>query len=425
MSIKSRIVLVSVALVSSNLQAQDGIGDYFSASYNAEVFGSYYAVREDSPLNPANQLGQIQDRDLNQVIRSDASAEFGNLVFSASPRLQYFVHDINGESVNDDDIYFQEWSMSYAFNRLNFSYSREVLFWGPSLFSSPSNPFYGSTDQSNPFIEIDAREFVQMGGYIGDRFTAAMIVNTDEGREESEVMDFTKSIGFKMDYSGDSFHSGAIVSHREDDVTQLGVFGQWVATDALLFYADVGVKDRSTAIYAVEDSAASIGFDFESRQDEKEAVGDAVLGVSFTGNDGATWGLEYRHNSEGYSDEESEAYYSLADVASSEIQNNGINSGTANQLLFIAADTGLRTLRKNYLYAQYFKRDVIPDLSLNFRLSHNLDDGSSQLALVSNYYLNDNLAFAANMIFNLGNGSSSEFQQYVDRAGFVGFKYFF
>jgi len=94
----------------------------------------------------------------------------------------------------------------------------------------------------------------------------------------------------------------------------------------------------------------------------------------------------------------------------------------------IAANNGSRTFAKNYIYFQYFKRDVFPDFSINFRFAQNIDDSSHQYTLVANYYFSDNLGAAVNVVVNKPGRKSvneSEYLQYVNSAAFVGLNYYF
>jgi hypothetical protein len=98
--------------------------------------------------------------------------------------------------------------------------------------------------------------------------------------------------------------------------------------------------------------------------------------------------------------------------------------GPASALLGQAADPYTRSLARNYLHAQFLMRDVVENLSFNFLAAHNLDDHGTQFISVANYYFSDRWRISANFIFNTG-GTDTEYGRYIDRAAFIGLKFFY
>ncbi|KHT64007.1 hypothetical protein RJ45_08870 [Photobacterium gaetbulicola] len=394
----------------------------FSYRANAEAYTTRYDLNNHSYFNPGNTIGELPDYENTFLLRGYILGEFDGFTASLSPNIKYTKSKINSKYVYDDEIYLQEYNVSYLLGSWKFSVYRELDFWGPSLFTSPSNPFYATTDQSNPFVEEPALDFIRLDGYHGDSFSSSLIYSYNKGRTENLIHPFEKTLSFKVDYVSYSYYAGAIVS-RQDKTNLFGVFGQWTVSDSVMLYSDIGVKDRSTAYIPVE-SANALGYDFEVSSSDRHFYTDGVIGLSYSTMGGSTYNLEYRYNQEGYNKSQLDTYYDLAKAAGGSLGSSDLG-GMSQYLLYIASDPGMRTIGRNYIYAQYFKRDVIPDLSVNFILAHDIDTQSSELTSVVNYYLNDNVGVSGNFILTHGDDKRSEFTRYIENVLYLGVKYYF
>lgn len=409
-------------MIFENSLAGAATPEWLTYTGNVELFGSRFVLNDGSSFNPDNSLGSIPNADLNLVTRLNASAKFGSLDVALNPRASGSLAFGDEDRTTDDDAYLQEWFIGYTVADWQLSYSRELTFWGPSLFSSPSNPFYGSSDQSNPFIELGAREFVRLDGTFDAPVQLSFIVNTSEGRDLSAPADFDPSFSVKGEYTGESFFGGLIATH-DTSVDRLGLFGQMTVSDALLLYADTGLKSSSSAIF-VPDGQPPSSFDFGTRGDSDAPYLDAVFGGSYTSVDGSTWALEYRRNTEGFDKSELDRYFDLSESAAASLRDDPTDEAARTALL-LAADAGGRSLGRNYIHAEYFKRDLLLNLSVDLRLMLSLESLGGQLVSVVNYYVSDNLGFAANLVFNFGDEAGNEYRRYVDQVYFAGVKFYF
>ena len=414
----------TVVLVSGMAPAR-AARDWLTFSASAEIFGSRFFIDRESTLNPDNALAGLQDADLSAALRADASVSWRDLEVSLGPRARA-TRNFGDEASTEEKLYLQDWFVGYRLADWQVSYSRELDFWGPSLFSSPSNPFYGSIDESNPFIELGAREFVRLDGPLNERTTLSLIANVGAGRDEGAPTPFERSYAIKADYTATSFFGGGIFT-RAGDSSHLGAFAQVTATDALLLYADIGASERSTAYRVAPgaENAAAAGPTspvFTRRGDERGPYTDTLLGASYTTEGGSTLSVEYRHDSEGLSRRELDDYFDVVGDLAALLDREPERAGEG---LSSASRVGVSTLGRNYVQAAYFKRDVVQDLSVDVRVSVNLDSSSAQLIGVANYYFNDNLGFASNLIWNVGDRARNEYRRYIDGVLFVGLKYYF
>lgn len=395
-----------------------------SLEANMELFLTDYNIRRDTPFNPENRFVVFPENQLEYQLRPRIEIDHDAFQLTLNPRLSIRYDDFKDPDDTDvkEDYYLQDGSLSYHSGNVYVSLSRELLLWGASQFASGSNPFFNSNNQSNPFVESSARDFFQIQYLQSQTHNFSLIANIDDGRDVPNYAKFKPVYALKYDYVSSDYTYSLLVSSR-DKQTQLGSYGQWTQSDALLLYADVALKEFSPALYVDADSSA-LGAGFQARRRQKNIYVDGLIGFSYTLLNGQVFGLEYRHNSEGYSDTEQENYYDLINLAASQFTRTDRVGAQSIAALVTSADPHLRTLNKNYLYGHYMWRDVIDDLSINFLVSHGLDDHSSQVTAVANYYLSDNWRLAGNFIFNHGD-DESEHRRYIDDVFFIGLKYFF
>jgi hypothetical protein len=390
-------------------------------SISSEIFSSHYDINYDSPFNPENSLANFPERELNFLTRLNWSASLGGFDLMVAPR--FGVESISSEQTwTDTYSYMQEWSLSYGRDNGLVSVGRELILWGGSQFSSPSNPFYASNNQSNPFIEPPARDFFQAQWINEKGWDLHFMANFDEGRDAINFDEFINIYAMKFGYTNYESSSALIVSSRNGSI-DIGFYGQWTANDATLLYLDSSYAESRNGYYPeLTDGNSQWQF---SKRTESTYEYDVLIGSSYTFKSGSTLNVEYRYNEAGYDSQELNTYYQLVDMAALGLQASDptiiINSVS---LLAMAADPKLRSINRNYLHLQYFHRNIIKDLSVNLLISHNLDDHSSQLTPVLNYYLNNNIAISGNFIFGLGD-QYGEYSRYLDKIFYVGFKYYF
>lgn len=413
-----KIAITSLLFLSSPLLAED-FDTKFSA--NLEAFYSGYDVALDSPFNPNNDVAQIPDYETQVMARMDFTATSDYLAIQVKPRLgqKWIVTDDN--SHDDQEHYLQEGKLQVFWGDSSVAIKRQFMTWGASQFASPSNPFFKSNNASNPFVEPPARDFVEYAYDISDSLSTQVIYNYNEGRDTVNYPEFEPISVVKLDYVAEKFNVSFLAGERDGDA-HLGAYGQYTLTDAMLAYLDVGYRHYSFTQVAQFDAANNYWAN-APRESVDDDVGDVLVGASYTFLNGTTLNLEYRYNSEGFSEQENENFYTGANIAEADfLQGNNLN--LAIPYFSSSFDNFSRTQNKNYVHLQYFARDVITDLGITLLVEHGLDDSSTKIHLIANYYINDHFRFSTNAIYNAG-GVDGEYGRYMDNLIFTGIKYYF
>jgi len=126
----------------------------YELSLNIENFATMNSINDNSPSILATKLAGLQNGGTNTLFQPRFKGQYDNFQVIALPRLLVTASDVEGEVESDVDSYFQEYTLQYSGEQVSISAGRELLFWGPAINQSPSNPFYlqltRSTHLSNP-----------------------------------------------------------------------------------------------------------------------------------------------------------------------------------------------------------------------------------------------------------------------------------
>ncbi len=398
----------------------------FKYQYLLQTFAAVNDIPYQSSFNPNNSLANFPNYEQSSLIRSKFSVGYGNWIGKISPYVGYVVssHSDQSDKVNGID-YFQDWNAEYRADTFSLSYSRELLYWGPSIFASPSNLFFANSNQTNPFIPPGAGDFIQFRYFPNYSDTISIIANIARGREDIYwYPQFTKGFAIKADHRGDEFALSGVIAYRDsEDLPQFGSYGQWTASDSMLFYYDAGISFKGYGLYPIA-SNNPIGYEFAPEGNGHRVFGEALVGGSYTTSRGDVLNLEYRYYSQGYTNSESSAYYQMASNAAAMLSDPDAGSkALAMQTLGQASQVYLRTLNQHYIYASIRTREIVKDLSLYLLMSFNVQDGSAQLVPIMEYNLFGRVNLATDFVFNLG-GPDTEYGRYINSTIFVGLKYY-
>ena len=402
---------------------------------------TYGIIQEpsNSSQNPENNFLQIPHYAADLEIRPDLRLNIDPLELSAKPRmrLEYSIWREGyrkGESQWDDDWYINEWLVRWKVREnLFISYGRENLQWGPSFLFSPSNPFFQDNGRRNPYLEVPGMDFGRLVWIPGSSWTISFIANTDEGRNKTasgfpigfpQGTPFEKTYALKIDYTGRQNYGSIIFSHREDSLNSLGFFGGWTISDAILLYGEGVITQGSKALYPKR-ANSPLGASMQKLHRDDSTIKPVLLiGGSYTFAASGTLSMEYAYYSPGYSDADSDTYYSLRRRAAGAISSNGLVSALGQKTLGQTVNTGLRFLRKNYALLQYTQNNIKNKIDLTLRWTQNLNDGSGQFTKVVSYSLGNHLE-----LFSVGTvmagGKNTEFGSILYYQWMIGLKYSF
>lgn len=410
-------LLFALGLAQAQVQESDS---KFQASGSADLFNSRFHTSSSAFYNPDNLIAGLGSNQYDLILKPKLSLNLDPVRLWLAPRLGLRRENTQGRQHSSSVHHVQEMGGQWNVNpRLTLSAERGVVLWGPSLFTSPSNPFFAATGQSNPFIEINGRDFVRARYAPNEAWSISAISNLRLGRDENEYDNFHRIHALNLEHSG-AEHTVNMVLSRRKGLWHAGFFGQWTVNDALLLYADLGVRQGSDARSVVRDSSR-FGWALAARPQRRET--DVVAGLSYTQTSGDTLALELRHNSHGLNGTENAALQQATLDAMGALADPDTAPFAAN-FLQQSSNMKSRSLRRNYLHLQYIVREIQPNLGLNFQAVHNLDDGGTQWIGVVNYNLSASTRVSLNVVANSGS-ERSEFRRYFNLATFLGLKYYY
>jgi hypothetical protein len=420
----------------------------------------------DSSQNPHNDFLQIPRYALKCEFRPDFSLAFRKLKLSIKPRFVETWQNwedgaLKGQSEADDDIYVNEWLVSYRLHENWFvSYGRENLQWGPSYLLSPSNPFFRDNGQSNLRQEVRGMDFVRSVWVMNPAWTLSLIDNVGEGAQtfqhgfeptnankaeytafqkyaslidsyaesENDRYAFEPTYAIKIDYTAFQKYASLISSYTEKDRFHLGGFGGWTVSDGLMLYTEGSLSMGTNALYPRKIQIQPFDREFirtlAAKEDSTGLEPIYLLGGSYTFESGQTVVAEYVFNGTGYSRQEAESYYYYRRVAS-QFYDFPYPLGDLSKLALLhTLDPKLRLLRQNYIMLQYMQSQIWEKLNLFIRYTINLDDTSSQLISNLGYDLGNHTQLFLNGNQNIGN-TETEFGSLYQYAVTLGIEYIF
>ena len=409
------------ALLMAGLQtANANEGGSIKVSGTADFFNSRFHTSSSAFYNPGNQVASLNSNQYDLILKPKLSLNLEPVRFWLAPRVGTRHESVHGVQRSTTLHHVQEMGVQWNLTpRLSVSAERGVVLWGPSLFTSPSNPFFAATGQSNPFIEINSRDFVRARYAPNDAWAISAISNVRLGRDENEYDAFHRINAINLEHSGPE-HTVNLVASQRKGIWHAGFFGQWTVSDAMLLYTDIGVRQGSDARVAMRDGSP-FGWSLAARPQQRET--DMVAGISYTQDNGDTLSFEWRHNQQGLNRQENADLQQATIDALGSFGNPAAAPGAG---LFLQQSSNMknRSLRRNYLYMQYILREIKPNLGINFLALHNLDDRGTQWIGVVNYNLSSSTRVSLNVVANSGS-ERSEFRRYFNFATFLGLKYYY
>lgn len=400
------VVAAATALVGGRATADDGIPFFDRAGFRLDLvsFLEWQDYDENAANNPGNQVFRLEDRTEFLELRPEIALSKGAFSLDVSPRLRWTRERIRTEPGGSDrDV---EWTpeiayltASYIFSEAQLTAGRYVNLWGPSLFLSPSNPFHPDSGQSAPYIELEARDYVELAYGLGPSWSSRVIYNFDEGDQDDTGIDTPIGV-LTADYFGSTVAATALIQGGED-WWGVGGYGQWTPNDAVVIYGDGIVRRGPRSVPEVTAAGLAEGTD-------KDWSAKVLGGAAYSFEDGTTVSLEYLHNSAGYDDGEAERAFAFHDL--------GLDPAAppaARASIGALAFVPFLDLRRNYLLARVSRTSLWDELDVTLLYSHNLDDGSGRLVGNADWYFNDTAKLFLNTTVFHGD-ERSEFGRFLD-----------
>jgi len=359
-------------------EVQRGFGTHIEVL----TFGTYQDVR-DSELNRNNFLAIPQYTAESQG-RLNFRLNFQRLELGVKPIVELRWKEVeSGQQTVDDSVvqrsFLNEWIARYRLSdQLFVSYGRENLQWGPSFLLSPSNPFITRNGQNNPRFLIPGLDYGRVIWIPSLEWSLTFIANTDQGRDML-IRDFKNVYVLKLDYTSEGKTFSLIPSTRQDDTINVGYFGFWTVSDALLLWGEGNFEGT------IEDS-------------------DVLVGGSYTLESGPTLAIEYYRNGNGCT---------IDRIVLCFIPGFG-ETEPSDGFFF----------RKNFFMVQYLDVDIMDDTDLAVRWIRNFDDDSNRIIAIVDYELGNHAVLFYNGTFDTG-GQDAVFGSLVKQSSWFGVSYIF
>lgn len=363
-------------------------------------------LRAGSVLNPGNQIARLAERSEVAELRVNLKAENEQLRLTARPILSARqTHNGFGSGHDtDSDTYFSQWQMRWrASENVHLAAGRDLLNWGPAQFRSPSSPFYFDNGRSDPMRELVGMDSLK-ASWTPDRQTSVSlvhIVRTGRGPARSVETKDTWRNGWlaKLDRRGDAWAVGLIAAGSPEQAGFFGLHAQTTVSDALMVYGEAGSSKRIDALQ----SPANAGEPFTVQKFSPRRAA-LMLGSAYTFENGQSLAAEYLHNGHGFDADQEDAYFARANTSP------GIALGLQPPLL--GREYVHLVWQSNLMHDQGYWR---------LMASHNLTDGSSELAAYGEYVINHRMSAYALAVLPIGN-ARQEFSALFQNSVTLGLK---
>ncbi|MEW6445861.1 MAG: hypothetical protein AB1479_07480 [Pseudomonadota bacterium] len=382
----------------------------------------------DSSININNDLLGIEKSALEAQIKADFELKREIFSLTMKPRYRHqtlwLEEGFNGSSSKRQDrLFINEWSLDIKPDpSVVIGYGREVRQWGPSLFMNLSNPFLLDNGRNNPYQELGGTDFLRIAHLPSYNLSYSLIANVSRGEAEARPDGFKQTYALQTEYSGVDFSLGGILSKRVENNPRLGLYGQWTANEAVILYGELSTGSGRTGCYIHDDASSPIELTFEcGQQKSSKLYTNWLTGASYTLLGGGTINLEYAHYAEGYSSDEFNQLTLLNQSLQGYILGGNANADLASYLVARSTSPGLQHLRQNYLFFSYIHNNIINQVDINLRYALGIDDGSSQIIGILDWYVRDDMK-----LFVLGSKSlgpkNGEFKYFIKSQLYVGFE---
>lgn len=297
--------------VSLTAIAQTGDSPEWKAGWDGTLYGYASAMRlqPDSILNPDNQLARMADQSATAELRLNLKLESESLRVTARPILLARIANIPHDGTeHQDDAYLSQWQVRLrAAEAWNVAVGRDVLNWGPAQFRSPSSPYYFDNGRSDPMRELSGMDSAKVS-WTPDRQSSLTLAYVAASGHDAPDDDLWKNSWLaKFDQRGDEWTYALIVADAPDRPAFYGAFGQFTLSDAVMLYGEIGSSSVSPNLESPSDPTVP----FAARKNSPRET-TALIGASYTFEDGTSLAAEYLHDGHGYTSEQEDAYFERA-----------------------------------------------------------------------------------------------------------------
>lgn len=353
-------------------------------SWDGTLFG--YAngmnLRNNSILNPGNQVARLADRSDVAELRLNLKAENETVRFTARPisLVREMRNDFGTRQQNEN--YMSQWQVRIrAAEGWNIAAGREVLNWGAAQFRSPASPFYFDNGRSDPMRVLTGMDTLKVTWTpdMQNSVNLARIVRS--GYRTAQTDQWRDSWLAKFDHRGETWSAGVVAVKAPHLPTFYGAHVQQTVNDALILYGELGSSAQISALQSSTDIAQPF-----TVQTPAPRHNTALIGAAYTFENGNALNVEYLHDGNGYNATEQRAYFQRATTQPA-----------------LALGLAPRLLGRDYLHLVWLSNQMDNNGFWRLMFTHSLTDSSNTLAGYGEKTLTTRLSAIALGVWNIGN----------------------
>jgi hypothetical protein len=375
----------ALLILVSSLPVCAGASDW-RTSWDAALYGyaSHLALRNDSVLNPVNQIAHIAQRSDSAELRMNAKAENDTLRFTARgiANVQEQRNGFGTQSTRD--AYLSKWQLRMrAAEGLNAAVGRDVLNWGAAQFRSPSSPYYFDSGRSDPMRELSGMDSIKLSWTPDRQHSLQLVRIIRAGDEQAQSAAWRDSWLAKFDQRDDEWAYGLVLASAPHQSAFYGAHGQWTLSDAAMLYGEWSSSVQRDALVSPADLAQPFIVQAESPRRST-----TLLGTAYTFDSGYTLNVEYLHDGHGYTAEQASTYFTRA---ASAFSSAGMALGNAPRLL-----------GRDYLHLVWQSNLMESDGYCRLMYTNDLTDHGSSLGAYAERTMNTRISAFVIALYNIG-----------------------
>ncbi|MBI5625809.1 MAG: hypothetical protein HY935_01190 [Nitrosomonadales bacterium] len=265
-------------------------------------------LRDDSILNPGNQVAHLSQHSDSAELRLNFKAENETVRLTArSIASTREARNVFGTQQRNE-AYLSQWQVRVrAAEAWNIAAGREVMNWGAAQFRSPSSPFYFDNGRSDPLRELAGMDALKLSWTPDMQRSAilARIVSSGYGAAQPDA--WRNSWLAKFDQRGDEWAYGLVTAKSPHLPAFYGAHGQRTLSDTLMLYGEASSSARPYALQSPADSA--LPYTVQAPSSRRTT---ALAGAAYTFESGTSLAAEYLRDGHGYTAVEERAYFQRA-----------------------------------------------------------------------------------------------------------------
>lgn len=309
MKVSSSVYTAAVLLLACSVAHAEEPDWRSSWDGTLHVYSSALTLRENSVLNPGNQIANLAQRSDSGELRLNFKAQNDAVRFTARPIFAARYQHTALNTTLKSEGYLSQWQVRVPVAEAwNVAAGREVLNWGAAQFRSPSSPFYFDNGRSDPLRELVGMDTLKLSWTpdMSGSVTLARIAGT--GRVTAAADEWRNTWLLKADQRGEGYALGVVAAKAALNAAFYAVHGQYSVGDETLLYAELGSSEVQSALQSPADVAQA--FSVLAASPRRNTL---LMGTTYTLPDGQSLTAEYLRDNHGYTTAQEAAYFARAE----------------------------------------------------------------------------------------------------------------